>query len=706
VSGRLSPWAYTGAPGAGAQQATHVTLVAGTSFCLSSASGDLEPGSLHGLFHRDTRFLSGWQLKIDGRGLEALSLIRDEPSSARFICRVPAPAGRADSTLLVVRSRSVGDGMWEEVVLRNLAPDPVNVEVAMMIQADFAGLFDVKDGHAGVAAPARLVRTDAGLLVLPPDHKPSRRVHLSIPPGAEVRPGSLAIQVTVPARSERIMAFGVTFVMEGSPAAETAGGVDQAARSAAAASAERRSWRQGVAHVRSSDQVLNDALAQGVEDLGALRIMDPDGTGAAVVAAGAPWFMALFGRDSLITSWMTLVLDATMACDALTVLGRHQGRASHQASEEQPGRILHEMRWGLSRTPYGDGQSIYYGTVDATPLFVMLWGELAKWANRPDLINELLPNVDRALDWIVSCAELSPDGFVAYHRATTSGLANQGWKDSWDGINFADGRVARAPIALCEVQGYVYAAYLARASVARSLGDRETDRAFVERAEALKTAFNRSFWLDAKGYFAVGLDEAGQRIDSLTSNIGHCLWTGIIEPGRADLVVRRLMSAEMFTGWGLRTLSAEMGAYNPVSYHNGSVWPHDTALAVAGLVRYGYRREAARLAEGLVQASGFFGGRLPELFCGFDRSEFPEPIAYPTACSPQAWASAVPFSLVTSLLGLEVDGPADRLTASPCLPEKLGQVRLDHVSFHGRSVTLEAEGDRATVSPASDTRHE
>jgi glycogen debranching enzyme len=628
-----------------------VTLVAGTSFCLSARDGDLEPGALHGLFHRDTRFLSGWQLRINGSRPEVLSTISPGPFSARFVCRLPPPVGLADSTLLVIRTRSVGEGMWEEVALHNLAGSPASLELVMLVEADFAGLFQVKDGHPRQARPAELVTTPDGVELLSSGAGLVRGTSLRVPPRTQVAPAALTLRLDVPARSERSVSFTVSFLMDGVRTPGAPPGGPKAASEAASAAAELDQWRRRVTPIRSPEPVFNAALSQGVEDLGALRILDPDGSGAAVVAAGAPWFMALFGRDSLITAWMSLILDESMAGDVLTVLSRYQGRRDNPATEEQPGRILHEMRWGL--THLGGGENVYYGTVDAPALFVMLWGELARRGHRPELVDQLLPNADRALAWMTGRAAASRHGFVSYQRTSPTGLVNQGWKDSWDGINFADGRIAEAPIALCEVQGYVYAAYQARAAVALQKGDQKTHDTYVERAQNLKVAFNRSFWLDDLGYFAVGLDQDARPIDSLASNLGHCLWTGIIDEARAPAVVARLMSPQMFTGWGLRTLSSEMAAYNPVSYHNGSVWPHDTALAVAGLVRYGFRDQAAQLAHGLVEASSFFGGRLPELFCGFSRTEFPVPIAYPTSCSPQAWAAAVPFSLATSLKGID-----------------------------------------------------
>ena len=280
------------------------------------------------------------------------------------------------------------------------------------------------------------------------------------------------------------------------------------------------------------------------------------------------------------------------------------------------------MRFGDAPSLSLGGGSIYYGTADATPLFVMLLGELRRWGLAREVIDELLPNAERALEWIDNYGDLDGDGYVEYQRMTDRGLANQGWKDSHDGIRYADGRVAHAPIALCEVQAYVYSAYLARAHFAREAGDEATFERFRAKATRLKEDFNRDFWLEDRGWFAVGLDGDKRPIDSLTSNMGHCLWTGIVDEDKAHVVAAKLMSSELFTGWGIRTLGASMGGYNPMSYHCGSVWPHDTAIVAAGLARYGFMEPALRLVYSLLDAAACLGGRLPELFCGLDRSEF------------------------------------------------------------------------------------
>ena len=338
------------------------------------------------------------------------------------------------------------------------------------------------------------------------------------------------------------------------------------------------------------------------------------------------------------------------------------------------------------------GGNTYYGTIDATPLFVMLVAELARWTGLTPTVATLMPAVDRALDWIDRFGDRDGDGFLEYLRSDSSGLANQGWKDSWDGVRYGNGDIATGPIALCEVQGYVYAAYRGRAELARVRGEpAETSQRFDRLADELRQRFDEQFWLESEGWYAIGLDGTKNTIGSLTSNIGHLLWTGIVPDHRARRLADRLVDPSMFTGWGLRTLSADNPAFNPLSYHCGSVWPHDTALAIAGLYRYGFHEEASLIARGLLRASAQSGGRLPELFAGFSRDDLPIPVPYPASCSPQAWAAASPLLLARAMLGLEPDVPNHRLHLRPRLPHGVHRLRLDAVSIGGHLATITAD---------------
>jgi len=403
--------------------------------------------------------------------------------------------------------------------------------------------------------------------------------------------------------------------------------------------------------------------------------------------------MTLFGRDSLLTSWMLLPVDPTVALGTLQTLAQLQGEKVDPLTEEEPGRILHEVRSGPDAEMALGGGNLYYGSIDATPLFVMLLGELRRWGLATSEVDALVPHADRALEWMDQFGDRDGDGFIEYQRATDRGLVNQGWKDSFDGINFAAGDLARPPIALAEVQGYAYAAFLARSHFAREAGDLDVARHWSERAHRLKEQFNDAFWLPDRGHFAVALDAEKRPVDALASNMGHCLWTGIVDEDKAASVAHHLMSPEMFTGFGVRTLASSMGAYNPMSYHNGSVWPHDNAIVAAGLIRYGFVAEAQAIVLGLLDASEHIGSRLPELFCGFDREEFNLPVAYPTSCSPQAWAAAAPLYLLRTLLRFDPWVPFGRVWCDPAVPERFLPLRIDRIDLAGSKVSIDITND-------------
>jgi glycogen debranching enzyme len=456
-------------------------------------------------------------------------------------------------------------------------------------------------------------------------------------------------------------------------------------------------WRRSVPVVDTDHEGLRAVVARSAEDLGSLRIFDPDYPERTVVAAGAPWFMTLFGRDSLLSAWMALIVDPELALGTLQTLARFQGRDVRPSNEEEPGRILHEMRFGEASSLSLGGGAIYYGTADATPLFVMLLGELRRWGLAKEAVDELLPHADRAIEWIESFGDRDGDGYVEYQRTSDRGLRNQGWKDSIDAVRFADGRLAEPPIALAEVQGYTYGAYLARAFFAAEQGDMARSAELRARAAELKANFNRDFWLEEQGWLAMGLDRDKKPIDALASNMGHCLWTGILDADKADLVAKRMLSADMFSGWGVRTLGVSMRGYNPISYHCGSVWPHDNAIAAAGLMRYGHDREAQRVIMAVIDAAVAQGGRLPELFGGVERMELPIVVNYPTSCSPQAWSAASPLLMLRTLLRLDPWVPRGKVWLHPSLPDQIKRLYVGRIPLAGSRVSVTVEGDEVEV---------
>ncbi|HEY3240684.1 MAG TPA: glycogen debranching N-terminal domain-containing protein, partial [Acidimicrobiia bacterium] len=632
----VSPWTSAASPSLGAGGT--VTLVEGPAFCISGRTGNMHSSFPEGLFYRDTRFLSEMELRVNGQVPEPLAATTTDPFSASFVLRDHPLRGRADSHLVVFRHRYVGRGMREDLVVRNFGEEPAFCAIELTLGCDFADLFEVKEGRIERSGDLGLESDRARMTFTFRRGALQRAAYIDFSSPPKINGNIASYELIIPARGQWSTCLQVTPVIDGKPIEpryRCGVPVDRATP------VERlEAWRRQLPVIRTDHDVFQALLERSTEDLAALRIFDPDHLDRAVVAAGAPWFMTLFGRDSLITSWMAMMVDPDLALGTLQTLARFQGRAVNPLTEEEPGRILHEMRFGEAAGISLGGGVTYYGTADATPLFVMVLGELQRWGSRRGDVDALLPAADRALAWIDGHGDKDGDGYVEYERASDRGLVNQGWKDSWDAVRFADGRIARPPIAMCEVQAYVYGALVARSHFATEGGDDERAEQLRIRAEKLKAAFNRDFWLEDGGYFAMALDADKQPVDGLASNMGHCLWTGIVDEDKAPRVAERLLSDPLFCGWGVRTLSADNKGYNPISYHCGSLWPHDNAILAAGLMRYGFVEEAHRVMEGLIAAAPFFDNRLPELFAGLDRGQFPFPVSYPTSCSPQAWAAA------------------------------------------------------------------
>jgi glycogen debranching enzyme len=684
-----APWSAGPVPVLPGLPGATVILIEGSDFCISEPGGDIAPGQPQGLFVQDTRVLSRWTLTIDGRAAEPLTVQQADPYAAAFIGRLPPPPGApADAALLVTRHRYIGDGMREDIAIRNTARQPAELAVLLTVSADFADLFEVK---SGLAEPAPARATAAGSALTFEARLGERHHGLLVRGGGDPAAAgcTLAWRAVIPACGQWLVTVEAVPVRAGIPM--TPHHPPGQPVEHAIPARRLREWRHGAPRVRAPEPDLAAVLHRSIEDIGALRIFDPAHPHRPVVAAGAPWFMALFGRDSLLTSWMLLPWDDSLAAGTLQTLADRQGRTVDPATEEEPGRILHEVRFGPAAQLTLGGRSAYYGTVDATPLFVMLLGELRRWRWHHDLPRSLLPHADRALEWMQRYGDADGDGFIEYCRKTPAGLVNQGWKDSWDGINFADGTIAEPPIALAEVQGYAYAAYRARAAFAREEGDAPLARHWSAAAARLKRAFNQAFWLPDQGWYAAALDRDKRPVDALTSSIGHCLWTGIADQDKAAAVAGHLLSEAMFSGWGIRTLATSMAAYNPMSYHNGSVWPHDNALCAAGLMRYGFTAHAQRVAEAIFDAAARTGYRLPELFCGFPRGDHLAPIPYPTSCSPQAWAAAAPLQLLSTLLRVTPRPSARRLWCAPAVPGRYLPLQVTGLRLGGSRLTLDIQ---------------
>jgi glycogen debranching enzyme len=672
-----------------------MTIVEGSSFAVGATTGDILPGQFQGVYFRDTRIICTWRLLVNDQPLECLSATVPKPYRAVFVGRAVRTPGRGDSPLIVERIRQVGVGLREELSLHNYSTEPIDFTIDLEIGADFADLFEVKGGTVHRTWTQSTSERDGHLVIDSEWNDRQRGLQVSAP-DADIVGEHLRFAATIPARGQWGVTIVATPIIDGKLMAS--GFPAHLPLYDSRAARRFRAWVSKLPISSVDDASMRKTLERSQIDLGSLRIHYPEHPEREVVAAGAPWFMALFGRDSILTSYMALPVDPDLALGTLQTLADFQGTKSEARTEEQPGRILHEVRLGVDASLALGGESVYYGSVDATPLFVTLLGELQRWRGANEEIAALLPAADRALNWIAEYGDRDGDGFVEYQRSDPQGLVNQGWKDSWDGVNFADGSLAEPPIALCEVQGYVYSAYVARGLLASSAGDEDAAQRWADRASALKREFNERFWLEDRGYFAIALDKDKRQVDACASNMGHCLWSGIVDDDKAALVAERLLSAEMFTGWGVRTLGSDMGAYNPASYHNGSVWPHDNALIVAGLMRYGLVEQAHRVAFAVLDAAESFGGRLPELFCGFDRDHYPEPVAYPTSCSPQAWASAAPISLLRSLARFDPCVPDREVWLAPTFPDSFGDVFVAELPLGGGRVAVEFTGTQGRVS--------
>lgn len=673
----------------------------------SDAYGDVPTGSVGGLVHEDTRFVSRWDLRLAGFPLSLLkSGAVDYYSAAFFLTNTDLPGLRANS-LAVRRQRLVGTGALEQISVFNTTYESIGFELRLACGADFADLFEIKSTVRDRSASIKAGPGSGGR---------SLRFRYEVP--------GFVAETTIRVERSEILEWGTERVtalarprIEGSDVVwevelaprcvletllKVAVRVNNATFEPVHRDFDRRQepvdeplsgWLEHIPRFECDSTLLNSVCRQSVVDLAALRITgDLLGESYVLPAAGLPWFMTLFGRDTIITSLQTLWVGPGLARGALHLLAALQGTRSDDFRDEEPGKIMHEVRTGeltlLGEMPH----SPYYGTADATPLWLILLSEYWRFTGDDAFVRARWDNVRAAISWIDRYGDVDGDGYVEYQTRSSQGLANQCWKDSWDGVQFADGSVAQPPIATAEIQGYVYDARLRVAELAlRVVGDSDLAERLERDAGELCRRFEADFWSDERGgYYVIGLDGDKRRIDSMTSNMGHLLWSGIVPEERVPLVAAQLMSDRMFSGWGVRTLSTEDRGYNPIGYHVGTVWPHDNALVALGLARYGFREEANRIALAQLEAAGFTGFRLPEVFAGFERwiSRFPVP--YPTACIPQAWATGAPFLFVQAMLGLAArDG---ELVLDPQVPEEIGRIVLRQVHAFGKEWEVEAAG--------------
>jgi glycogen debranching enzyme len=658
-----------------------ISILDGSTFVVSDARGDIDadPSQPHGLFNRDTRYLSRWRVTVNGLTPDSLSVENEQYHAAQFFLVPPTGTIYRNPYLSLIRKRTVADAFHEDVTVLNHANEPETVEVRIEAAADFADLFEVKDSLAKKGE--HYTRIESGELVLGyrrGDFVRETRISPSETP-TEITPEGFVFRLELEPHAEWGTCIDVLPVIPGMAVPSCAHGQDLPRPNMRLTLEE---WIELAPELGSDSDGLEHTYRQSLVDLAALRFYSEILPGESLPAAGLPWFMTLFGRDSLLSSYQAMPFCPDLAQTTLRVLAARQGKVVDDFREEEPGRILHEIRFG-ELVHFGERpHAPYFGASDTTPLYLVVLDEYERWSGDAELVRELEPNARAALAWIDDYGDRDGDGYVEYKRRNTdSGLENQCWKDSWNSILYADGTLASLPRATCEIQGLVYDAKVRSARLARELwNDPELAERLERDAADLKERFNRDFWLEDRQYFALALDGEKRRVDSLTSNIGHLLWSGIVDDEKARAVAEHLLGPRLFSGWGVRTMAKGEEGYNPIEYHNGTVWPHDNSLIAAGLARYGFREEAAVIAEAIFEAAGFFGYRLPEVFAGYDRRRTGAPVEYPTASSPQAWATGAPLLLVRTILGLEPVG--DELESDPVLPPAISRLMLRGV--HGR----------------------
>lgn len=685
----------------------------GAYFFVADAAGNAsgEVGDVCGLYFGDTRVLSRYVVGTTSGSLSVTTVSFRAGNRGRVVALAEGLNSLASPEMQVVVERApvVADGMYERLTVTNYGTKRCELQLFIDVAADFRDMFEVR----GMVREARGETHEPEVMRDRIRFRYSGRDGLDyatevrfapVPEAVEYVPGvgleegpgwvRALFPLVLEAKAQHTIDVTIYAAIGGdtdatpappkTPTSEKRHATYEAAMEAAYAA--RRDWTDVAAQWTTDNAAVNEMLQQSVSDV--YMLLNDFGFGL-MPSAGVPWYAVPFGRDSLITSMQLLSVRPDMTKATLKTLAHWQGSRLVPELDEEPGKIMHELRSGeMARTgeiPFRP----YYGTVDATALFVVAAGEYWRWTGDRAFLQQLMPALQQAVAWLDAAADAGGDGYIRYHRTLAGGLDNQGWKDSVDAIVHRDGRLAKPPIALAEVQGYLYGARLHYANLLEAFGEEESAAEQRRLAQSLKVSFNRDFWVDETNFYAMALDGDNRPVASVASNPGQCLWTGIIAAERVETVVQALMSDDMFSGYGVRTLSAAETAYHPLSYHRGSVWPHDNSLIAMGLARAGQGAAAARIAAGLFTAAAFDRERrLPELFGGFP-ADVEGPVWYPVACIPQAWAAAAPFLLLQAVLGLEVDALRGHIALAPTLPEGINRVTVDNLAVGRRRLRIE-----------------
>jgi glycogen debranching enzyme len=674
----------------------------GPIFYLSDRRGNAPAGNNqgYGVYHADTRHLSAYTLTLNGTlpvmllstaelGF-AMEQVMTNPTMSDALGRV-IERGSVE----IRRLRVIADVVEETLSITNFNPFPVVLNLLYEFGADFADIFDVRGyrrEHVGTMAEFSVTERAIEYGYRGVDDR-FRSTTVEFDREPDYCDASTALfRVKLPHREVS------TLRIEINPQSTDAPRIARPRRITAVIEDYGR-WMDAGTEITTDNTFLNRVLTRSLQDVRMLWSTTHDGAG--YPAAGTPWFDALFGRDSCILSMQMLAYQPNIARSCLTLLAKWQGSRYDHARDEEPGKILHELRFdeltAAGELPYGP----YYGSVDSTPLFVWLAGEYFGWTGDVEFIRSLLPSIERALGWMRDSGDAKGDGFLSYAKHSSRGLVNQGWKDSWDAIVHADGSLASAPVALVEAQGYAYAAMTRIAPALERIGAHELAKELRHDAHALRRRFNERFWMEEQRFYAMAIDGPGELVESAGSNPGHALWAGIIDPARGRDVADRLMSPELFSGWGIRTLSEENPRYNPIGYHVGTVWPHDNSIAAFGLKMYGFEPQLNVLASALFDAATAFEYfRLPELFGGQRRGDHGPPVPYPVACRPQSWAAGAMPLIMQAVLGLRANAPEGRLRiVNPQLPQWLNNVDVRRLRVGEAEISLHyrRDGDQTRV---------
>lgn len=672
---------------------SEIRIVDGESFLISDPLGNINRIGINGFFYRDTRFLSECNLSLNNNKLTLLSANKVDHFLACHYSTTPCKSIFESHPVTVIRNRVVGNGVIEEIILQNYVPKPLNLTLDISFDADFSDVMQVRQGMKAKGKTSCIIDKDNQQIIF--EYKVdeiSRKSILKFKDDVIINNKSVTFNITVPAKGEWTTSYTLSLLWEGiliSPESDNKCNIcDLYYKSHAYKTL--KNWQNFTPKLSCNYNPLDKFYEQSLNDFEALKIhLDIEKNIG--IAAGMPWYQTPFGRDSMISSYQYSFISPEKGLNVLRNLARYQGKEYNDFRDEEPGKIMHELRFGeetlLGNLPYNP----YYGASDGPALYIILLYEIYNWTGNKDIVNELKEPALKALDWMDKYGDIDGDGYVEYKRRSSKGLNTQCWKDSDISIIFSNGTLAEPPIAAVEVQGYVYDAKVKLAVLAEEVwSDYNLAEKLKNESKILKEKFNKDFWIEDKGgYFALALDKNKKKVDSLTSNIGQLLWSGIVDNDKAGVIAKQLMNDSLFSGWGVRTMSDKDMGYNPIEYHNGSIWPHDNSLIAYGLAKYGYRDEANQIIMSLIKASTYFDNRLPELFAGYRKKDIYDfPVIYPHSAYPQAWASGSCMLFLRTILGLESDSKNRALKLNPYLPAEIENLELKNIKLYGKTFSV------------------